>query len=726
MAQNVGPLVEQGVSQSQGQELAFPAPSERNSSELRIVKASEYVVSGNEIEASGGVILESRGYRLEAERIVGDKSTEVFTLFGNARLTGQTETLLGEEVEINLRDRTFRFRNGKAALGPERLQAPLTGPVYIRSSGGSGSESSLTLRDGELTTCDQDSPHFNLKAKSLEVIPGDRALLRGVRLQVLGRTIVHIPALAIPLKEDSRRFLPEVGQSRDEGYFIKTRWSSPLARGGVIDGRLDLMSKLGVGTGFDWRYFGTAVGGVSAYAIFGPQAVQTLNATHRQALGSGSLSLETSFQRNNYLTAPESTLWNSRGSWVRTTSQGQTRFGFVRVENKTGNFSSLSQNFTLGNSTNWGQGLRTSLELNYSDSANRLQSSFGGVSVDSQRLDVRFSGQKDWQPVSAEFQYQRAVPVGGNIAFSGSSDRTPMVSLTSDARRLFGRSPDALSARLEVGELSEGDRRLTRLFADFASRQTSGFGGLRLNYGGRLRQGLYSDDTAQYVLDYDGRLSYQVQGKIAANLNYRNLRQFGFTPFAIDRTGRNDAFNLDLTWNPSSAWTLAASTGYDILQSTRGQVPWQFVNITSNYQPNGRTRVTGAAVYDTFNSKWNTFRADAAFFVGEVGCIFGARYDAFRSVWSGFNIQLTGIRSGKTRIDALLSYNGYTKYIEAQQYQLIYDLHCTEAVLEVSDTRVGFRSGRQISLSVRIKAFPFGNNFGIGQRGQRIGSGIGF
>jgi hypothetical protein len=41
-------------------------------------------------------------------------------------------------------------------------------------------------------------------------------------------------------------------------------------------------------------------------------------------------------------------------------------------------------------------------------------------------------------------------------------------------------------------------------------------------------------------------------------------------------------------------------------------------------------------------------------------------------------------------------------------------------VFEFSDSRVGFRSGRQVGLFLRIKALPGGSPFGQGTRGQSL------
>jgi hypothetical protein len=132
-----------------------------------------------------------------------------------------------------------------------------------------------------------------------------------------------------------------------------------------------------------------------------------------------------------------------------------------------------------------------------------------------------------------------------------------------------------------------------------------------------------------------------------------------------------------------------------------------------------------AANYDTFNRVWGVVRADNRFRLGETGIATSVRYDASRATWGAASLQIEGFKWGQISTDAVLFYNGYTKQMEAQQYSIKYDLHCTEAVLEITDFRSGFRSGRQIAFYIRIKALPFGSDFGYGRRGQQIGGGTG-
>ena len=102
-----------------------------------------------------------------------------------------------------------------------------------------------------------------------------------------------------------------------------------------------------------------------------------------------------------------------------------------------------------------------------------------------------------------------------------------------------------------------------------------------------------------------------------------------------------------------------------------------------------------------------------------------ARYDAYAHAWASVAAYIDGIKYGKTRIGTTLNFNGYTRRFDSQQYNMIYDLHCAEAVFSLSDYGTGFRSGREIGFFIRLKAIPVDSNFGRGRLGNALGSGSG-
>jgi hypothetical protein len=709
----------------------LPPPIRQRGEELRVIRAGSFEDSNGQILADGGVELAFRGYDIRAERVRGNKAAEVFTLEGKALITGQGTQVEGETIEVDFRRNVFRFVNAKAILSPEQVGGGVQSSVIVEGTGGIGTSKEVRASGGSLTTCDLDSPHFRLRASETLIVPEKYAKLRDVRLELFGAEILRLPLLIIPLTPDAQRYWPEVGQSPDEGYYIKSRFGTPLRGDDYLDHRLDLMEKKGVGFGVDWQYQKAQrlTGRLTSYFLRGPNPSVQLGLDHQQKLFGGDLSLSGQYMENDYTTAPSSALSSGRAQYVLPWGGGQSRFSYQRTENQSSGFSSLSEGWSFGDTRRFGQTFTTSLDLNLSSSLSRSQ----GFSSESERLDVRFTGTGAFRAFDADLQYQRAIPVKGDGRFLSAGDKTPLLTLKSTSSKLFGqKAARTFPVNMEgsVGELFEAgtSQGTTRITFGADTRQTIGQGPVTATMGGRFLQGLYSDDTAQYVVNYDSSLRWAFSKDSSFNVSYRNLRSFGFTPLSIDRTGRNDFFSADLSWKPSRSLLFAGSTGYDVLQSSRGFVPWQSVSLRAEWNPGEETRVRASSFYDTFSSVWSSFQLDADFKIQQARFILGARYDGRRQKLGAASLTATNLRWGKIGASMVVDYNGFSQQVEAIQAQFVYDLHCSEAVLEVVDNRVGFRSGRQIGFYIRLKAFPAFSPFGIGRRGQAIGGagGIGF
>jgi LPS-assembly protein len=713
-----------------GQEQPLPPANPKRGKELKLIQSETYTEEGRRIEASGGVELSYEGYDIRAEKVVGDKETQVFVLQGKASIEGNETQIEGETIEVDFRRRVFRYLNATAMIPPSQIGGEMRGNLYVSGQGGLGTSREVRTERGSLTTCDLENPHFRLKARDILVVPEKYARLRDVELTVLGASILKLPFLIIPLTRDAQRYWPEFGQSPDEGYYLKAKFGTPLRGQDYLDHRLDLMEKKGVGFGTDWIYEDRRrmAGRASLYLLNGPNPSTQLGLDHSQKLGRGDLNLSGQYQENNYLTAPRSTLLSSRAQYVVPWFGGSTRLSYQRTSSETSGFSSVNDGWSVNDTRRFGQAINTSLDVNF---ARQTSQGLSGFSQESSRIDLRFSGQGQFRAFNADLQYQRAIPVSGDSRFLGSGNRTPLLTLRSSSEKLFGRpSTRLLPANFEasVGELFDPGvpNGITRMTFQSDVRQNIGQGPVTATVGGRFNQGLYSDDTAQYVLNYDASMRWGFARESSLNVNYRNLRGFGFTPLSIDRTGRNDLFSADLSYRPWKSLSLSGSTGYDILQSSRGFVPWQSVSLRADWQPVDTATIRLASFYDTFSAVWSTFSLDADLRYQGARFILGARYDGRRKELAGATLTAAGMRWGRLSTSILADYNGFSKMVESLQYQLIYDLHCTEAVLEVVDNKVGFRSGSQIGFFIRLKAFPSFSPFGIGRRGQAIGSASGF
>ena len=518
--------------------------------------------------------------------------------------------------------------------------------------------------------------------------------------------------------------MPQVGQSADEGIYVKNIYGFPMRgedRGAV---RLDYMSKLGVGIGANYYYRNATMNGITKiYSVTGNLKTMTINNQHEQRFKWGKLTLDNDIQQNNYLTAPSSTLVSTR---AQLKFPRFTTLTFNQQKQSSSGFNNSNQTITLSDARQWGK-TSTTVDM----TLNRSGSSSGSTGSSRQTMDLRLSGNRDVKKGVFSLEYQRTIPIGEVTNFFPSSDKTPVLSFRTDSTKIFGAdSFKTLPFRTEfsVGEYLDPilKRRVSRGMFDFnINRSIRDKGPWKWDFNGGFKQNVYSDDTAQYRIAIASGASYSLGKKLGINFRYSSLRPFGYSPLAIDRTGTSDMSTMDLSFMKNSKSSFGIQTGYDFVRSGKGEIAWQQVGLRSEYRVGSAFSFRTLSTYDTFRTKWSNIRLDSVWQSPLLLASVSARYDAIQSKWASVSAFIEGIEIGKTKFGTALNYNGYTKKFDSQQYNLIYDLHCAEAVFTVSDFGSGFRSGREIGFFIRLKSIPVDSGFGRGRLGNALGSGSG-
>ncbi|HJP83624.1 MAG TPA: hypothetical protein VJ835_08980 [Fimbriimonadaceae bacterium] len=709
----------------------LPEPSLDPSRQQLKVDAGNIKQDGPNILLNGNAHLVYQGYDIYADKIEGNSDTKVFKGTGNVRVYGEKAFVKGDEVTVNLRNETFLAKDSYVDARPELLGGNVLRDLYFKGGTTYGSQQEIFGEKCDITSCDRTVPHYHIEAAKVTVRPGRRAIFRKLSIKLFNKTILRLPYLSIPLDERTYRYLPEVGQTFDEGYYAKFKFGIPLKDDNTfLDTRVDYYTKKGPALGFDFNYANPVLRGiVSAYSVLGQDKTFTVNTRHRQEFKLGILTLDNNYQKNNYLSAPESSILNTRVGFLIPQGRGtNTRLDFLRNENDSANNKTQTQNFKVSDIRRWNEDLRTAFDVAWSKSEN----SNGSFSSEREQVDLKFRGNYDLQRATAQFDYQRAIPVGDTNNFFSGADRTPVVTLLTDSRKLFGRRNFAwpFNAEVSLGEFANSldKNRVTRANFDInINRPDRSNHRFRFDVNGRFKQGIYSDDTAQYNLGLAMQASYALGYDTSINLRYNYLRPYGFSPLQIDRIGRSNLITADLSSRPFRTLLIGAQTGYDILQlqqsSPGDRVAWQSVGVRMEYRPVDYISLRALSTYDSFQGAWNNLRVDLAYKPGATFVGLGAKYDGIRKTWSSLTGFVDGFKWGRLRTSALFSYNGYLQRFESRHFQFTYDLHCAEAILTIIDNPVGFRSGTSINFYVRIKAFPFNTGFGTGTSGQPVSLG---
>ncbi|MEQ1934978.1 MAG: hypothetical protein ABL962_14055, partial [Fimbriimonadaceae bacterium] len=301
--------------------------------------------------------------------------------------------------------------------------------------------------------CNLEHPHFEIISDSTDIRPERRIILRKVGLNLFGKTVVKLPYLVIPLDRRGERFLPDIGQSQDEGYYVKFKYPIPLkGNSNFLDARLEYMSKLGVGVGANLMYEIKGMNGeLRVWGLTGQNRTFEISNQHRQKIGSLDVSITNNIQRQSYLSAPENTLINSQVQLSLPTASGMTNLNYYRNSNQGQSFNYLQQTVSLLDSRSWNSRTRTDLNLTYSNNASSFS---GGDTIGREQLDVQMRASHEVKQGSIELEYQRSIPIGEVENFFGSPDRTPVLSFRTDFLENSGApcrfKPTSLLANMET------------------------------------------------------------------------------------------------------------------------------------------------------------------------------------------------------------------------------------------------------------------------------------
>lgn len=685
---------------------------------------------GDRVHLKGNVTIKYREFTAVCEEAIGDVRTSIFDLRGSVQVFGSGLNYIGDAVKVHFKDRTVEFINAKTKIEPTLLKNGFQQSLMVLGAKGQGSETRYQLEDGTCTTCDLPKPHYHLSAKTIDVIKGDRIIMRHAKLVIKDVTILSLPYISLPLDENLPKYLPEVGKSADEGYFIKTRWGIGMPGNDLLDAKVDLMSELGIGIGAELRYLdGIMRGTAKVYNLFGSQNTRTASLDHSQTLGHGTLSITGNYGDQNYLTAPQNEQVNVRATYAFPFLSGRTRISANHQSNRSPSFSSTTQTVSLRDEREWTAGLRTALDMNL----NSYDSRSGSFSQNRQVLELSALATKKFTSLDAELAYQRSIPISEIVNFFSATDRTPLLTLRTDYNRLLGiKNPGKfnLIAEFTAGELIDAVKRDSigrSTFELVLPQQSYVSGRSSMRLGGRFKQGFYSDDTAQFTLGTDTSLSYELGKDSHINIRHNYLRSQGYTPLLLDRFGRTDLVGADVSFRPHPTLLLAAQSGYDLLAQDRNlPSSWQNVGARLEWAPSESFQFRSSATYDAFAHLWNNIRFDVLALQGKSTKFYvGARYDGTRSQFGAVNFIAEGMRWGKLTTGLLLSWNGYTERFESRQISFMYDLHDADALLEITDNQTGFRNGTSVAFFVRFRAMPFLTPFRYGTRGQGLGTGTG-
>ena len=150
-------------------------------------------------------------------------------------------------------ERRWVIEGGRTTFDPAFWGEGVAAPLYLTMHRLFGTDERLNADRSAFSSCDRPHPHYSLRARSAEALPGDRLILRGVGIYIGNPKLLGIGRYTISLKPRRRQnrlpITPDVGSDRYSGAYLRASVSLFDTRTQSADLLLDISERRGIGYG---------------------------------------------------------------------------------------------------------------------------------------------------------------------------------------------------------------------------------------------------------------------------------------------------------------------------------------------------------------------------------------------------------------------------------------------------------------------------------------------
>ncbi len=202
-----------------------------------------------DVKAEGDVLILQGEIELRSDQARWDEKNGDIYCDGSVRMNSPQGIVTADSL-------TYNFETGRGEMANGQIAMP--GRVYLSGSKiETLGKNSYKIVDGRFTSCAGERPTWSFGAQQIDVNLGHFAQAKHAKFYIFDLPVLYLPYLAFPAKtERSSGFLmPTVGSSSRRGTQISIPWYQVLSVDQDATLTLDSMSRIGIGTGLEYRYF---------------------------------------------------------------------------------------------------------------------------------------------------------------------------------------------------------------------------------------------------------------------------------------------------------------------------------------------------------------------------------------------------------------------------------------------------------------------------------------
>ncbi len=206
----------------------------------------EYSRDHKKVIGKGNVVLSYQKVKILAD--YGEVETDTKRAYARGHViffNGEKPAAQGHEIYYDFENHTGSFPKGRNISHPWFS----TGEDIQQLK-----EDLSVARNGAVTTCNLENPHYEIRAKKVTIHARDKMVAKNVTIYALGKPIFWLPYLVIPLRHDEMPLALSAGyNSRNGAYILASKgFSINESLGGKL--HVDWRAKRGFGGGVDLGY----------------------------------------------------------------------------------------------------------------------------------------------------------------------------------------------------------------------------------------------------------------------------------------------------------------------------------------------------------------------------------------------------------------------------------------------------------------------------------------
>lgn len=205
----------------------------------------EYFEGEKKVVGKGNVVVTYKDVKMTCKMVTAFLDSKEAIAEGDVVITRGEDILKGQKVRYN-----FQTETGLILKGIAKSDVWYGGGGQIDKV----SPEEIDIKDGYITTCDLDKPHYKIQSNQVKIYLGKRVVAKNVTFNIGGMPILYLPVYSQPLKENFPKLNIVPGHDKNWGTYLLSAYRYNLTDDMKGNLHLDYRQYKGFGEGIDYSF----------------------------------------------------------------------------------------------------------------------------------------------------------------------------------------------------------------------------------------------------------------------------------------------------------------------------------------------------------------------------------------------------------------------------------------------------------------------------------------